>query len=116
MEYYHIFCDLRPGVKDTDFADSFTAFMDMLSARGLIEGWKLTRRKLGLGPAEMGEFHAVLQVRDLTQLDAAFQTMAARSEPAESAHFSVNSLVCNTRFALYRDFPDAVRQRGQEKF
>ncbi len=42
--------------------------------------------------------------------------MAARADPTESFHQGVNSLVRDTIFALYRDFPDPVRQRGQEKF
>ncbi len=34
----------------------------------------------------------------------------------EGFHFGVNSLVANAQFALYRDFPDAHRQRGEERF
>jgi len=37
-------------------------------------------------------------------------------EPVESVHFGVNSKVQNARFGLYRDFPDAVRREGEEKF
>ena len=36
------------------------------------------RRKLGLGPSTLGEFHIVIEVRDLAQLDAAFGTAASR--------------------------------------
>jgi hypothetical protein len=31
-------------------------------------------------------------------------------------HRALNSLVTNLTFALYRDFPDAVRHEGEEKF
>jgi hypothetical protein len=34
----------------------------------------------------------------------------------ESVHVGVNSKVTNLRFGLYRDFPDAVRREGEEKF
>ena len=34
----------------------------------------------------------------------------------ESFHFGVNSLVQNAVFALYRDFPDAFRHHGDERF
>jgi hypothetical protein len=34
----------------------------------------------------------------------------------ESFHHAVNSLATDVFFALYRDFPDPVRQRGEEKF
>jgi hypothetical protein len=52
----------------------------------------------------------------LAQLDRAFDHVAERSEPTETFHFGVNSLVQNVRFALYRDFPDPQRQRGAERF
>jgi hypothetical protein len=42
--------------------------------------------------------------------------VATRSEPVESFHHAVNSLVTDSYFALYRDFPDPVRKRGEEKF
>ena len=54
--------------------------------------------------------------RDLAQRAAAFQGVASRGEPGEGFHFGVNSLVRNATFALYRDFPDPVRQRGAERF
>jgi hypothetical protein len=34
----------------------------------------------------------------------------------ESVHFGVNSLAQNAVFALYRDFPDSFRRRGEERF
>jgi hypothetical protein len=59
----------------------------------------------------MGEFHAMIEVKDLALL-LAFDHVAKRSEPTESIHFGVNSLVQNVHFALYRDFPDQQRQTG----
>lgn len=116
MNIYHAWCDLKPGVRDTDFSDGVAKYMDHLQSQGLIESWRLTRRKLGLGGEGLGEFHLMMEVRDLAQLDRAFGHVATRSEPVESFHFGVNSLVQNVRFALYRDFPDAGRQRGGERF
>ena len=68
------------------------------------------------GKPELGDFHVMIEVKDLAQLDMAFDHVAERSEPTESFHFGVNSLVQNVRFALYRDFPDQQRQRGAERF
>ena len=116
MDIYHAHFDLKAGVKDMDFARDFARWMEHLKSRGLIEGWRLTRRKFGFGPEALREFHAMMEVKDLAQLDAAFQHVAARGEPAESAHFAVNSKVANAFFALTRDFPDAVRREGEEKF
>jgi hypothetical protein len=116
MDIYHAFCDLKPGVSDISFAENVACFMNHLQQQGLIESWRLTRRKLGLAPPSMGEFHLMIEVKDLAQLEHAFQCVAGRGEPVEAFHFGVNSLVQNATFALYRDFPDPFRRHGQERF
>jgi hypothetical protein len=116
MDHYHIWCNLRAGVSDTDFCRRVDRYLGRLREEGLIEGHRIARRKLGLGPADLGEFHITIEVRDLSQLDHAFRAVARRSDPIESFHHAVNSLVTDTRFALYRDFPDPGREEGQEKF
>ena len=116
MDYYQGWFDLRSGVKDTDFARSLSQYMSYLKDKGLIEGWKLSRRKLGLAPKLFGEFHLVMETKNLAQLDEAFTHVASRGEPVESVHFGVNSKVENLLFGLYRDFPDPVRREGEERF
>ena len=116
MDIYHVWCDLQPGVSDLDFSRKVAAWMGHLRDAGLIEAWRLTRRKLGLAPPGMGEFHILIEVKNLAQLEAAFQRAASRAEPAEGFHFGVNSLVRNSVFALYRDFPDSERKVGEERF
>ena len=95
MDYYQAWFDLKPGVKDTDFARDLARYMAYLSERKLIEGWKLTRRKLGLAPAELGDFHLVMETKNMAQLEEAFQHVASRAEPVESVHFGVNAKVQN---------------------
>mgnify|MGYP001316666972 CR=1 FL=1 len=116
MDIYHIWCDLKDGVGDLEFAASLDRYLGDLEKRGQIGGWRMTRRKLGLAPADLGEFHVMIECEDLAQLDRAFGEVAARAEPVESLHFGVNAMIRNARFALYRDFPDPVRQTGAEKF
>jgi hypothetical protein len=116
MDIYHIWFDLKPGVGDLDFSRKVDVWLGHLKQRGLIEGWRLTRRKLGLGPPGLGGFHILIDVKNLAQLEEAFQVAAHRREPAEGFHFGVNSLVQNAVFALYRDFPDPVRHEGEERF
>jgi hypothetical protein len=116
MDIYHVWCDLKPGVSDVAFSEHAAAYMDHLKSEGLIESWRLMRRKLGLGASGIGEFHVMIETKGLQQLDAAFERVAGRREPVEGFHFNVNSLVTNTVFALYRDFPDAVRYKGDERF
>ena len=114
MDIYHIWCDLGPGESDVAFADSVATWLDSMVAAGVLARWRMTRRKLGLGDG--GEFHLMLEFEGLAQLDEAFGAVAARQDPVESLHHAVNSKVTNVRFGLYRDFPDGVRHRGDEKF
>jgi hypothetical protein len=116
MNIYHIWCDLKPGVNDLIFTENVSRYLGHLKEQGLIEGHRLTRKKLGLAPVALGEFHIMIEVHDLAQLDTAFTHVAGRREPVEGFHFGVNSLVTNASFALYRDFPDPVRHAGEEKF
>ena len=116
MDIYHVWCDLRPGVRDLQFYDNVAQCMEHLRGEGLIESWRLTRRKLGFGPAALGEWHLMMELRDLGQLEAAFQRMAGRGEPEEGLHHGMNALVANATFGLTRDFPDPVRQSGEERF
>ncbi len=116
MDLYHAFFDLKPGVSDLQLAEAVDTYMGHLRTEGLIAGHRLTRAKLGFGLKGHGDWHLVIEVRDLAQLQEAFDRVASRAGPVEGFHFGVNSLVRNPIFALYRDFPDPVRQHGEERF
>jgi hypothetical protein len=116
MDIYQISVDLKPGVRDSQFAAALDGYLGALKKDGKIESWRLLRRKLGLGPAAWGEFQILIETRDLAQLDAAFTSVSRRAEPVEGAHHGVNSLVTNFQAGLWRDFPDPHRQRGEERF
>jgi hypothetical protein len=116
MDLYHIWFDLKPGERDLAFAEHLGRYLGRLEADGLIAGFRLTRRKLGLGAPGLGEFHVMIETADLAQLERAFQAVSSRVEPVESLHQAVNSRVQNFTAALYRDFPDPHRNTGEEKF
>jgi len=116
MDLYHVWFNLKDGVSDTDFSDRVHDYLGHLKGDGSIAGYRLTRRKLGLGAPGLHEFHVIIEIENLAQLDRAFDKVAARSGPAEALHHAVNSQVSDPVFALYRDFPDPVRIRGEEKF
>lgn len=116
MDIYHIWVDPKPGQRDLDFAAHLGRYLGKLKADGLIAGYRLTRRKLGLGIAGLGEFHIMIETADLAQLERAFQAVSTRADPVESLHHAVNSRVDNFKAALYRDFPDPQRRTGEEKF
>jgi hypothetical protein len=116
MNVYEAFFDLKPGVRDLEFVGHLDRYLGHLQAQGLIESWRLLRAKLGLGLSGHGDWHLLIETRDLAQLDAAFFRVAARDEPEEAFHHCVNASVTSVRFALYRDFPDPVRKTGAERF
>lgn len=116
MDVYHIWCNLRSGVSDVEFCERVDRYLGSLRDEGRIAGHRTMRRKLGLGPADLGEFHVVIEVEDLAQLDAAFRHVSTRAGEVEALHHAVNSVAQDVRFALYRDFPDPHRERGEEKF
>lgn len=106
MDHYHIWCDLRPGCKDLEFADAIEAMLAHMQDEGQVESWALQRRKLGFGPEALGEFHVDIVTRDLAQLDEAFDAVRPRSGKMEKLHAAVWSRVVNFRSGLWRDFPD----------
>jgi Family of unknown function (DUF6614) len=110
VDIYHIWCDLKDGVGDLAFCEALEAYLSDLKRRRALVGYRLTRHKLGLGPAAGGEFHVMIEFTDLAQLDRAFGVAATRAEPIEGLHKAVYSKVENLSFALYRDFPDGVRR------
>lgn len=116
MDLFLNWFDLKPGVSDTELCDALDAYLRPLKERGEIAGYRLTRRKLAFGPAELGEFCVTIEVEGLAQLDRAFATVSTRAGPIEGLHAAVNQQVRNLRAALYRDFPDPQRVRGEEKF
>jgi len=116
MDLFLNWFDLAPGVSDVEFCGAVDAYLTPLKQRGEIAGYRLTRRKLALGPPELGEFFLVIEVEGLAQLDRAFTTVSTRAGPIEGLHAAVNRKARNLRAALYRDFPDRHRVRGEEKF
>lgn len=109
MNHYEIWCNLKDSHRDMEFAENVRAYLGCLQSNGKIAGWRLSRRKLGFGPAELGEFHISISCNTLAQLDEAFSTIAPRSGDIEKLHVRVYSMVTDFRSALYRDFPDRER-------
>ena len=116
LDIYHIWCNLKPGVHDLDFVEGVRTYLDNLRAKQQLTGYRITRAKLGFKPPQLREFHITIEFDDLGQMQSAFDNVSSRTEPIESLHHAVNSKVQDIYFALYRDFPDETRVRGQEKF
>lgn len=106
VDRYHLWFDLHDTTKAHSFADAVEAYLEHLSGKGSITTWLLERRKLGFGPEELGEFHIVIETRDMGQLEQAFQLVSPRKGEVEKLHAAVWRHVTGLRTALYRDFPD----------
>jgi hypothetical protein len=116
MDVYQIWVDGKPGVRDHPFLEAIVRYLGALKSNRKIDAWRLLRRKLGLGPASLGQFQALIETRDLAQLDQAFKSVSQRAAPVESADLGVSSRVANFQAGLWRDFPETHRQHGEERF
>ncbi|MCG9896028.1 MAG: hypothetical protein MH204_11200 [Fimbriimonadaceae bacterium] len=110
MNSYEIWADLAPGANDLEFVAAVRAYLDWFVADGRAERYRIRRRKFGFGPSELGEFCITIDFKDLAQMDMAFGEAAKRSGDLERMHGEVYSRVVRFRSALYRDFPDPVRE------
>jgi hypothetical protein len=45
MNIYHAWCDLKSGVSDIAFSEGASKYLTHLQAKGLIESWRITRRR-----------------------------------------------------------------------
>lgn len=109
MDTYHIWFNLKDGVDDASFCEHLATFLAHLVDEGAIQGHRLQRRKLGFGPPELGEFHLMMDVEDLEQLDRAFRLITPRTGETEKRHAAVWSRVTDFRAGLFRDYPDPER-------
>ena len=116
MNIYQGFFNLKDGVNDMEFQRNLQTYMEYIMEQGHLSKWRLLRRKLGLSPKELGEWHLIMEFESLAALDLAFGHVATRSGEVEQRHHSVNRMIQNVQFALYRDFPDAERTEGGELF
>lgn len=83
--------------------------MEHLKARGVIQSWRLCRRKLGFGGPRARDFLLEIEVENLTQLDEAFRFTASSEEDVERLYTTVHQMVGEVDVALYRPFPDPER-------
>jgi hypothetical protein len=107
---YEIWIDLAPGVRDMEFVAAVHGYAGWFVKEGYMAGYRIRRRKFGFGPDALGEFCLTLEFETLALMDEAFMQAARRSGELEGLHREVYSRVTNYKSALYRDFPDAVRE------
>lgn len=116
MDIYPIWFNLKDGVRDTDFAESARSYLDHLKEQGSIAGYRVTRRKLGLGPPQLPIWHITLDFENLAQMDSAFSRVSSRliRWKAFTTPSTPRSRIFSSRSSGIS--PTATRVTGQEKF
>lgn len=109
MNYNDIWCNIRDSHQADKFAQAVADYLNRLKEKECIAGWKLTRRKFGFGPPELGEFHVQIAFEDLAQMDKSFFEVIKHEDPElDRLHGLVYAQVTEFKSALYRDFPDRL--------
>lgn len=109
MNIYHVWVNLKESRRDLEFCENVRGYMEFLIAHRQMKAWRMTRRKLGFGPAELGEFHITMEFPSLVELENTFGDVAQRVGEMEDLHRKVFVMVTDFKSALYRDFPDPGR-------
>src|SRR5882724_5176281 len=55
LDIYHIWCNLKPGVGDIDFVEGTRKYLEHLREKKQLNGFRITRAKLGLSPPQLRE-------------------------------------------------------------
>lgn len=109
MNLYHCAIDLPNAAKALSFANAVDAWMSYLKSAGVIENWRLMRRKLNLAADRHRDFLLEIEVTDLAQLDRAFRLSGNRDEAIDRLYHDVHSHIAAADFGLFRPFPDPER-------
>ncbi len=109
MNTYEIWCNLAPGAKDMELVAALRGYLGHFRQQGLVQSYRIRRRKFGFGPATLGEFCISIEFRNLADMDLVFGQAAQRAGEVEKLHMEVYSRVKDFQSALYRDFPDEGR-------
>lgn len=110
MDVYHIFADHHEDVDAHEFATKMRVFLDQMVAMGRMEGYRLTRMKLGFRSMDLPEFHIMMDFKNMQQLDDAMTAVLRNENSIEDSHVAFNQLVDveTIQHFLYRDFPDQL--------
>lgn len=112
MNLYHCLIELKQDAKALAFAAAVDGWLSRLQARGVIGGWRLLRRKLGLASGSHADFVLEIEVEGLAQLDGAFAVLSQGEDDDERRYEQVHHMIARAEVGLYRPFPDpAFRER-----
>lgn len=110
MDLYHCMIELKSDAKALAFAASVEQWMSELKQEGLIGGWRLMRRKMGLASGPHTGFILEVEFESMSALEKAFRSVAQFTE-GEMRHYELmHAMIASYSVGLYRPFPDAERR------
>jgi hypothetical protein len=110
MNLYHCQIELRPEARALAFAQACTHWMEHLQAQGLINGWRLLRRKFGLASGAHTDFILEIEIPGLATLDAAFSALAMADDEATRRYDQMHGMIARADVGLYRLYPDPTQR------
>lgn len=106
MNLYHCLIELRSEARALAFAAAVESWMSYLAAQGLVSGWRLMRRKFGLGSAAHTDFLLEIELPDMATLDNAFTLLAQADDQALRRYDQMHQMIAEVQVGLYRPYPD----------
>jgi hypothetical protein len=113
MNLYHAMIELKSGAKALAFAAAAEEWLGTLESRGMIQGWRLLRRKFGLASGRHSDFMLEIEMSGLQQLEDSFMELGkGGSYEDEQLYARVHDMIATVDIGLYRPYPDeAQRER-----
>ncbi|MFN3954573.1 MAG: DUF6614 family protein [Pararhodobacter sp.] len=109
MNVYHCMIELKSDARALVFAMALDNWLTLLKDEGRIESWRLMRRKLNLAGPGCADFLLEIEVKDLSQLDAAFRFLGRGDDQATRLYDQMRQQIAHVEYGLYRPFPDPER-------
>lgn len=106
MVLYHCMIELKNDARALAFASAAENWLGHLKTKGLIGDWNLYRRKLGLGSEAHGDFMLQIQVKSLSHLDTAFQSLMQDDDTDPRNYELMHEMIGSVQTGLYRPYPD----------
>lgn len=112
MNLYHCLIELKQESRALAFAGAVEAWMTYLKSAGLVQGWRLMRRKFGLASGTHTDFLLEIEVAGLAALENAFTALATADDAASRCYDQMHQMIASVEVGLYRPYPDpAQRER-----
>ena len=112
MNLYHCLVELKSEARALAFAAAVECWMAYLQGAGLVSGWRLLRRKFGLGSGGHSDFLLEIELLDMAALDRAFSALATADQQAARRYDQMHQMIASVQVGLYRPYPDpAQRER-----